>query len=108
MKHLYHYEQTRERGYLADYKRFVSYMYEYVDGVKKKNVGYVRVEIRNGECKFTISMRAQSLMEGIFPTYLIHRPSDHMTLIYIGDSIAKNQTMNSRLNSREINLMNSG
>lgn len=92
---------------MADYKRFVSYMYEYVDGVKKKNVGYVRVEIRNGECKFTISMRTQGLMDGIFPTYLIHRPADDMTLIYIGDSTAKNQMMNSRLNTNEINVMNS-
>ena len=93
---------------MADYKRFVSYMYEYENGVKKKNVGYVRVEIRNGECKFTISMRMQGLADGIFPTYLIHRPTNEMELIYLGDSVAKNQIMNSRLNATETNIMKSG
>src|SRR5690554_8148373 len=80
---------SRERGYLADYKRFVSYMYEYVNGVKKKNVGYARVEIRNGECRFTIHMQLEGLLEGIFPTYLIHRPDEEMDLIYLGDYSVK-------------------
>ena len=83
-------------------------MYEYEDGVKKKNVGYVRVEIRNGECKFTINMRLQGLLDGIFPTYLIHRPSKDMDLLYLGDSIVKNQVMDSRLNAKEHNILNSG
>jgi len=93
---------------LADYKRFVSYMYEYENGVKKKNVGYARVETRNGECRFTIHMQLAGLQEGIFPTYLIHRPADDMNLVYLGDCVVKNQVMDSRLNSKENNVMESG
>ena len=93
---------------MADYKRFVSYMYEYVNGVKKKNVGYARVEIRNGECRFTIHMQLEGLLEGIFPTYLIHRPDEEMDLIYLGDCSVKNQVMDSRLYAKESNIMDSG
>lgn len=100
--------KARERGYLADYKRFVSYMYEYENGVKKKNVGYARVEIRNGECKIKIHMRLEGLLDGIFPTYLIHRPLDEMDLVYIGDGMVKNQLMDSRLTVSENNVMDSG
>ena len=93
---------------MADYKRFVSYMYEYENGVKKGNVGYVRVETRNGECRFTIHMQLDGLPEGIFPTYLIHRPTEEMDLVYLGDSLVKNQIMDSKLNAKEYNTMDSG
>lgn len=93
---------------MADYKRFVSYMYEYVNGNKKKNVGYVRVEIRDGECRFTIHMQLNGLQEGIFPTYLIHRPQDKLDLVYLGDSVVKNEIIDSRLSAKEQNTMDSG
>lgn len=93
---------------MADYKRFVSYMYEYDKGIKKKNVGYARVESRNGECRFTIRIQLNGLLEGIFPTYLIYRPKADMDLIYLGDSTVKNQVMDSRLSANELNIMDSG
>lgn len=93
---------------MADYKRFVSYIYEYVNGTKKKNVGYVRVETRNNECRFTIHMQLNGLSEGIFPTYLIHRPKDEMDLVYLGDSVVRNQIMDSKLKASEFNTMDSG
>lgn len=83
-------------------------MYEYENGTKKKNVGYARVEIRNGECKFTIHMQLAGLAEGIFPTYLIHRPTDDMDLVYLGDCAVRNQLMDSRLSAKEIDVMDSG
>ena len=99
---------TRERGQLADYKRFVSYMYEYENGDKRKNVGYARVETRNGECRFTMRMQLEGIIDGIFPTYLIHRPQAEMNLVYIGDCSVKNQVMDSRLSAKEKDVMDSG
>ncbi len=93
---------------MADYKRFVSYMYEYEKGIKNKNVGYARVETRNGECRFTIHMQLDGLPEGIFPTYLIYRPIDEMDLVYLGDCTVKNQVMDSKLIAKEFNIMDSG
>lgn len=83
-------------------------MYEYENGVKKKNVGYARIEARNGECKFTIHMQMPGLMDGIFPTYLIQRKNGDLDLIYLGDSVLKNQVMDSKLYTNEKNIMETG
>lgn len=93
---------------MTDYKRMVSYMYQYENGIKKKNVGYVRVEVKNGQCKFTIHMQLLGQSDSIFPTYLIHRDDSSLDLIYLGDSILKMQLMDSRMITDEANIMDSG
>lgn len=93
---------------MADYKRMVSYMYQYENGIKRKNVGYVRVEARNGQCKFTIHMQLLGQSDSIFPTYLIHRDGSGIDLIYLGDSILKMQLMDSKFITDENNIMESG
>jgi hypothetical protein len=93
---------------MADYKRMVSYMYQYEDGVKKKNIGYVKVEAKNGQCKLTLHMQLLGQLDSIFPTYLIQRKSDDMELIYLGDTVLKNQVMDSKLTADENNIMGTG
>lgn len=93
---------------MADYRRMVSYMYQYKDGIKKKNVGYARIETRNGECRFTLRMQLPGLIDSIFPTYLIRRPGKEMELIYLGDSILKNQMVDTKLATSEKNISNAG
>ncbi|MGN0205380.1 MAG: DUF6128 domain-containing protein [Coprococcus sp.] len=41
---------------MADYRRFISYMYLYENGRKTVNSGFVRVESRNGQCRVHIHM----------------------------------------------------
>lgn len=93
---------------MTDYKRMVSYMYQYENGIKKKNVGYVRVELKNGQCKFTIHMQLLGQPDSIFPTYLIQRDNSGHELIYLGDSILKTQLIDSRFTTEEGNIMESG
>jgi hypothetical protein len=93
---------------LTDYKRMVSYMYQYEQGVKKKNVGYARIEIRNGQCKITLHMQLLGQLDSIFPTYLIARSNQETELIYLGDSVLKNQVLESRLSADESNVCDSG
>jgi len=93
---------------LADYKRMVSYMYQYENGVKRKNVGYARIEARNGICKITLHMQLLGQLDSIFPTYLIQRDKKNMELIYLGDTLLRNQVMDSKLTANETNIMNSG
>lgn len=93
---------------MADYKRMVSYMYIYENGVKKKNAGYARIEERDGECKITLHMQLPGLSDSIFPTYLIQRKSDNLELVYLGDSILKNQVMDSKHHTGTLNVMGSG
>lgn len=42
---------------MADYQRFVSYIYSYPGGVRDKNVGFAKVEIRTGEMRLNINLR---------------------------------------------------
>ena len=93
---------------MADYKRMVSYMYQYENGVKKKNVGYARVEAKNGECKVTLHMQLPGLLDSIFPIYMIQRKKGDMELVYVGEAVLKAQMMDSRLTAKEANIMDSG
>lgn len=42
---------------MADYQRFVSYIYSYPGGVRDKNIGFAKVEIRAGEMHLDIKLR---------------------------------------------------
>ena len=42
---------------MADYKRLVSYIYAYPGGVREKNVGFAKAEVRNGQFKLTVSVK---------------------------------------------------
>lgn len=93
---------------MADYKRMVSYMYQYENGVKKKNVGYARIEAKNGQCKITLHMQLLGQLDSIFPTYLIQRDDNDTELIYLGDAVLKNKVIDSKLSAAEANIMGSG
>lgn len=63
---------------MSDYKRFVSYLYCYDNGIKKNNIGYARVETRRGQCKITIHIKLLSLSHAVLDTYLFYRKDNHM------------------------------
>ena len=42
---------------MSEYKRLVSYIYEYVQGEKQESLGFVKVNARDGICKIQIHMR---------------------------------------------------
>lgn len=42
---------------MADYKRLVSYIYAYPGGVRDKNVGFAKAEVRNEQFKLTVSVK---------------------------------------------------
>ena len=42
---------------MADSKRLVSYIYAYPGGVRDKNVGFAKAEVRNGQFKLTVSVK---------------------------------------------------
>lgn len=86
----------------------ISYMYQYENGVKKNNVGYAKLEVKNGQFKITLHMQLLGQSDSVFPTYLIHRDEPNPDLIYIGDSLLKNQLIDSKFTADENNIMGSG
>ncbi|WP_230398882.1 DUF6128 domain-containing protein [Novisyntrophococcus fermenticellae] len=48
---------------MSNYKRFVSYLYEYVADKKTDNRGFVRIELRSGTCRMQFQLKVFSLPE---------------------------------------------
>lgn len=54
-----------------DYRRFISYLYSYVQGEKGVNVGYIRCEQRHGICRLTLNLQdRQGIEGGTYKVYL--------------------------------------
>ena len=49
---------------MLDYKRFISYLYAYVDGEKGVNVGYIRCDQRQGNCRLVLNLQDRQGIEG--------------------------------------------
>lgn len=46
---------------MSDYKRFISYIYEYIEQKKAANRGFVKVEMRSGVCRLQFQVNVFSL-----------------------------------------------
>lgn len=42
---------------MSNYRRLISYIYAYEGGIKGKNVGFAKLEVRNGQCKIQVNVR---------------------------------------------------
>lgn len=56
---------------MNQYQRMVSYLYEYKQGIKGVNVGYVKIEQRGGACRISLQMRGRNL--GQLPSVTLFR-----------------------------------
>lgn len=45
---------------MPEYRRFIAYFYEYIDGKKQKNAGFAKVELRNGMWRILFRLTTQS------------------------------------------------
>ena len=48
---------------MSDYRRLVAYIYLYNQGKRVKNVGFTKVESRNGECRIQIQIKGAWVAE---------------------------------------------
>ena len=66
---------ARKEVGMAEYKRWVAYLYNYENGFKKNCVGTARIERRGNEAKTTVSIQVPSLMnESLKNFYYIRTP----------------------------------
>lgn len=92
---------------MADYKRLVSYMYLYEEGKKKNNIGYARVETRNGQCKYTIHVTALGLNEKQLKAYVFRRKDTGIEGVLLGTLLVKNNTGDFKIITDAAHIMNS-
>lgn len=92
---------------VADYKRLVSYMYNYENGIKRNNIGYARVEVRNGQCKVTINIKALSFNNASLKAYIFKHDGDKNKCFNLGDVIIKGGNGELRTITNSNNIANS-
>ena len=63
---------TMRRGEnMVNYRRLISYIYAYEGEVKGKNIGFVKLESRNGQCRLSISVKKVYVGSSDLGVYLL-------------------------------------
>lgn len=52
-------------------KRFITYLYDYTGAVRGKNAGFIRADIRGGQCRMEIHIRGLGQFTGAGTVYLV-------------------------------------
>lgn len=70
---------------MGEYKRWISYIYDYERGIKGVNAGYVRVESRNNRCRLTVNIKGSTARGDALTIYLFYRNGADMIMVYAGE-----------------------
>jgi hypothetical protein len=54
---------------VSEYKRFIAYFYEYIDGKRQKNAGFAKVELRNGMWRLLFRLNTGILLDQPIQVY---------------------------------------
>ena len=57
---------------MANYRRLISYIYAYEGGIKGKNVGYAKIEVRGGQSKVTVNVKKVYVGSSDIGVYLLN------------------------------------
>ena len=69
---------------MPDIKRFVTYLYYYENNHKLQMAGFAKVEIRGGQCRLEIHLKAAGLSGNNIPIYLFARERGKLIALEIG------------------------
>ncbi len=71
---------------MSNYRRLISYIYAYEGGVKGKNIGFAKLETRNGQCRIQVSVRKVFLGNQDMGVFLLSTGSE----IFLGRIFLRN------------------
>ncbi|MDO4326330.1 MAG: DUF6128 domain-containing protein [bacterium] len=89
---------------MSNYRRLISYMYAYEGQVKGKNIGFAKLEVRNGQCKIQVSVKKVYESGNDVGVYLL---ADEMEIL-IGKIYIRNGNGEFRTSVRADNVESSG
>lgn len=70
---------------MSDYKRLVAYIYLYDNGIRAKNIGFTKVEAKEGRLRIFIHVKGVHAAEGqICDAYMFYRSRDELKGVLIG------------------------
>lgn len=93
---------------VSEYKRLISYIYNYEKGIKRNNVGFAKIELRNGQCKISINIKAASLNGQKLRTYVFYRENKRMIQILLAEAVVRNGVFEWKGITNANNIMNTG
>lgn len=56
---------------MSNYRRLISYIYAYEGEIKGKNIGFAKIEARNGQCKISVSVKKVYVGSSDIGVYLL-------------------------------------
>ena len=71
---------------MAEYRRLISYIYEYEGKTKGRNVGFVKLEARNGMCRLNVNVKKIYMGGGDMGVYLLTGRQE----IFLGNIFLRN------------------
>ena len=72
---------------MSDYRRLISYIYEYEGKEKGKNVGFVKLEARNGQCRLNLSVKKVYMGGSAIGVFLLSKAG---TEVFLGNIFIRN------------------
>ena len=110
MRHIYIIESNSTEVYfLSGYRRFIAYVYEYLNGKKSGNCGFIKVEVRDQQCRMEIHLHCPGLAGEIScKVYGFARKDGLMNGILLGTCETEKETIEFLLETDASNLNDSG
>ena len=91
---------------MSFYRRFISYMYDVSDTSKRKNCGFVKVEVRGNKCTILFQLKNAPCQKRC-DVYLCHRGADP-EYIFLKSIPVKDGTVCCRVNTHSQNMTEQG
>lgn len=94
---------------MSQYQRFVSYLYEYEKNEKKKNCGFVRVEVLHHQCKIELHLNLPSLpFTPSFRAYTFVPTQQKLQGIFLGTPTIRQGNLYGLFSIPDTNIQNTG
>ncbi len=87
---------------MSSYRRFISYMYDYHNGQKRKNCGFIKVEIKNNRCIIFFQLKNVSCQEkcNVYLYYQGHEPQ----YVFLQEVPVKNGMVNYKMDISSVHM----
>ncbi len=69
---------------MPEYRRFIAYFYEYIDGKKQRNTGFAKVELRNGMWRILFRLNVGNVPEPPIRVYGFAREGEYLLGLPMG------------------------
>ena len=68
---------------MAAYRRFIAYFYEYIDGKRQRNAGFVKAEQRGGNWRISLQLKGKWWTEGELEIYGYREENNRYQTVFL-------------------------